>query len=66
MVAVTDRTDLERGYVITRDMADFSVLPIDAAQGRARLLKVPAPLACYWLGQSEVLGASRPLAAAED
>jgi hypothetical protein len=66
IIALCRENDLERGYVITRDMADFSVLPIDAAQGRARLLKVPAPLACYWLGQSEVLGASRPLAAAED
>jgi len=50
-IAICGEHNLERGYVITRDMADFSVLPIDAAEGRARLLKVPAPLACYWLGQ---------------
>jgi hypothetical protein len=40
-----------RGYVITRELNDFGVL--DLPDG-TRLLKIPAPLACYWLGRSEL------------
>jgi len=57
---------LKRGYIITRDMADFSVLPIDTPDGTAHLLKIPAPLACYWLGRSELLGTSHRPDAGED
>lgn len=45
---------LSRGYVITRDMGDFSILPLEGTPANTRLLKIPAPLACYWLGQSEL------------
>jgi hypothetical protein len=31
-------------------MGDFGVLPL----GAARMLKLPAPLACYWPGRSEI------------
>jgi hypothetical protein len=49
-----------RGYVITREMQDFSILPLgfDVATKNgilpARIAKIPAPLACYWLGKSEL------------
>jgi predicted AAA+ superfamily ATPase len=45
---------VERGYVITRELSDFSVLNIDVGSVKIRLLKIPAPLVCYWLGRSEV------------
>jgi hypothetical protein len=45
---------LARGYVVTREMSDFGVLPLDDTPAKTRLLKIPAPLACYWLGQSEL------------
>jgi hypothetical protein len=66
IIALCREKNLDRGYVITRDMADFSGLPLDPVGGGARLLKTPAPLACYWLGQSEVLGAARNRSLAED
>jgi predicted AAA+ superfamily ATPase len=47
-----------QGYVITREFSDFSVLKTTAVEQPLSLLKIPAPLACYWLGQSE-LGAQR-------
>jgi predicted AAA+ superfamily ATPase len=45
---------IERGYVITREMNDFSLLPVDPSPVKTVLLKIPAPLACYWLGKSEL------------
>jgi hypothetical protein len=36
---------IAEGYVITRDFSDFKVVHA----GATRLLKLPAPLACYWL-----------------
>jgi uncharacterized protein len=48
-----------RGYVITGDMADFEVLSLVCRRGKsdsdssAAILKIPAPLACFWLSQSE-------------
>ena len=45
---------LPRGYVITREMNDFSILPVSADRSATRLVKIPAPLACFWLGQSEL------------
>jgi len=38
---------VERAYVITREMSDFDIVEL----GATPVLKIPAPLACYWLGQ---------------
>ncbi|MFQ5463671.1 MAG: hypothetical protein ACE5E5_13725, partial [Phycisphaerae bacterium] len=51
-----DQKDIPRAYVVTRDMGDFEVCTIatktPSADG-ASILKIPAPLACYWLSQLE-------------
>jgi predicted AAA+ superfamily ATPase len=39
-----------RGYVITRDLTDFGVTRLEGTP----ILRIPAPLACYWLGQAEL------------
>jgi hypothetical protein len=49
---------IETGYVITREMTDFQVMEIDRGRVKSRLLKIPAPLACYWLGRSELEAAN--------
>lgn len=59
LVAFCTQKSLARGYAITRDMADFSVLNLDDSPVRTRILKLPALLACYWLGQSELLSTRR-------
>ena len=51
---------VDRGYVITKDVNDFSVMPLVRAAAAARVVKIPAPLACYWLGLLEVEAAGRP------
>ena len=55
-----DQKQISRAYVITREMADFEVCTIstkaksaDGAAGCTSILKIPAPLACYWLSQLE-------------
>jgi predicted AAA+ superfamily ATPase len=45
---------VERAYVVTRDMSDFRVMEIGSGAGKTSVLKIPAPLACYWLGRSEL------------
>jgi hypothetical protein len=50
---------IEKGYVITREMSDFRVMEVERDGAKARLLKIPAPLACYWLGRSELESANR-------
>ncbi|MCC7180417.1 MAG: ATP-binding protein [Acidobacteria bacterium] len=49
-------------YVITRELTDFRVMPLGAHGATARALKVPAALACYWLGRSELESAGEPRA----
>lgn len=51
---------IPRAYVITRDVTDFGPLPLPhSARAKAggplptQVMKIPAPLACYWLSQSE-------------
>jgi predicted AAA+ superfamily ATPase len=50
LLSLCEEKKIARGYVITRDMNDFSILAMDQTQ----IAKIPAPLACYWLGQSEL------------
>jgi len=43
---------VERGYLITKDFTDFTVSVVP--DRNTRILQIPAPLACYWLGRSEL------------
>jgi uncharacterized protein len=42
---------VQKAYVITREASDFEVLRDESG---SEFLKIPAPLACYWLGRSEL------------
>jgi len=53
LVELCTEKKIELGYVITKDITDFGT--VDVADTKTKLLKIPAPLACYWLGQSELL-----------
>jgi predicted AAA+ superfamily ATPase len=44
---------VDRGYVITKDLSDFGPMPVSDGDSKTTLLKIPAPLACYWLGRLE-------------
>ena len=57
-IIASDRK-VDRGYVITKDVKDFSVMPLVRAAAGARAVKIPASLACYWLGLLEVEAAGK-------
>ena len=46
-----DDRKIARAYVITKKMNDFGLVPIPG--GKTAVLMIPAPLACFWLSQSE-------------
>lgn len=51
--------DLDRAYAITKDPADFGILTSAGTSSPPRkILKIPAPLACHWLGRMEVESAA--------
>jgi predicted AAA+ superfamily ATPase len=50
---------VSRGYVITKDISDLSIMPLHRDAAFARVAKVPAPLACYWLGLLEMDAADK-------
>lgn len=47
-----EEKEIPRGYVITRQISDFEVVTFPG-KVEAAILKIPAPLACYWLSRSE-------------
>jgi predicted AAA+ superfamily ATPase len=54
---------IERGYVITKSLDDFGPMPglstiapkatANASAAAAQIMRIPAPLLCYWMGASE-------------
>jgi hypothetical protein len=45
---------------ITKNVNDFSAMPLVRAATGVRVVKILAPLACYWLGLLEVEAAGSP------
>ncbi len=47
---------IRHGYVVTRALDDFGPLTLGppAARAEPNIMRVPAPLLCYWLGASEL------------
>ncbi len=43
---------IERGYVVTKSLDDFGPLA-SAAVAATKIMRIPAPLLCYWMGESE-------------
>jgi uncharacterized protein len=45
---------INRAYVITKNIDDFGLLSLSDAGAPLTALRIPAALACYWLGRSEL------------
>lgn len=49
---------VNRGYVVTRSLRDFGAV-LASPTGGAEVMRIPAPLFCYWLGKTELQSAQR-------
>lgn len=48
---------IDRGYVVTKSLDDFGTIDLDAADlpdTATRILRIPAALLCYWMGEAEL------------
>jgi len=44
--------EIERGYVVTKSLDDFGLMELPG-EGKTKIMRIPAPLLCYWMGQTE-------------
>ena len=59
MVEFCQRRKLALGYVVTKEPEDFGLMERELEPGVVlQMVKIPAPLACYWLGKSEITSQS--------
>jgi predicted AAA+ superfamily ATPase len=58
LVEFCEQKRVSRGYVVTKALDDFGPMPglprPETGQAPAPILRIPAPLLCYWMGASEV------------
>jgi len=55
MVEFCRKHKVPLGYVVSKETDDFGIMERELESGTTlQLIKIPAPLACYWLGKSEI------------
>lgn len=47
------KESITQGYVLTKLPHDIGLL--ESKEGQAQIMRIPAPIFCYWLGESEIL-----------
>jgi predicted AAA+ superfamily ATPase len=58
MIELCVQKKLTRGYVITRSLSDYGLLEGLPYECATKIFRIPAPLLCYWMGESETHSAS--------
>lgn len=59
LLELCQQKQLPRAYVITKSLDDFGLLPVlSQDHSAAQIMRIPAPLLCYWMGAMEVLKGS--------
>lgn len=56
MLELCSQKSIERGYVLTKSLSDFGILQLPEGIS-TRIMRIPAPLLCYWMGESETQSA---------
>ncbi|MES3007861.1 MAG: ATP-binding protein, partial [Pseudomonadota bacterium] len=56
LIELCEQKKLTRGYVITKSLDDFGLLKgmPQSAEAATKIMRIPAPLLCYWMGASEL------------
>ena len=53
LLELCQQKSIDRGYVVTKSLDDFGTIA-DRPDSKTRILRIPAPLLCYWMGQDEL------------
>jgi len=56
LIELCEQKKISRAYVVTKALDDFGAMDL-ASKGQtapARIMRIPAPLLCYWMGASEI------------
>lgn len=53
LLELCQQKSIARGYLVTKALDDFGATP-DLPGTNTRILRIPAPLLCYWMGESEL------------
>jgi uncharacterized protein len=57
LLELCQQKDIERGYVVTKSLSDIGELditPVTGTNSKTRIMRIPAPLLCYWMGETEL------------
>jgi len=58
LIELCQQKRIDRGYVVTKSLDDFGPLPA-LPDSDSQIMRIPAPLICYWMGEAELgIGAS--------
>lgn len=64
LIDLCEQKQISRGYVITKSLDDFGLLTglpqstPQAQQAPTQIMRIPAPLLCYWMGATEIAAES--------
>lgn len=53
LLELCEKKSLDRAYVVTKSLQDFGLIEMGGKHG-TRIMRVPAVLLCYWMGENEV------------
>ncbi|HVK55126.1 MAG TPA: hypothetical protein VM532_08880 [Burkholderiales bacterium] len=56
LIELCEQKKITRGYVVTKSLDDFGFmtgLP-KTSESPTQIMRIPAPLLCYWMGASEL------------
>lgn len=54
LLELCQQKSIDRGYVVTKSLDDFGAIA-DVPDTDARIMRIPASLLCYWMGESELI-----------
>jgi len=53
LLELCETKQLEHAYVVTKSLDDFGVLAASTEKLATKIMRIPAPLLCYWMGAGE-------------
>ncbi len=58
LIELCEQKRIRRGYVVTKSLDDFGVMTGLPQTGETpcQIMRIPAPLLCYWMGAAELRG----------